>query len=551
MERRMFRTNDTRIPWDLLTFGLVVFFAMFQVMQWPDLPRFMDIYYHLSVANGFSTAGGYVPQAFWEYAPVGRPHLYPPLLHIIMLGLSKLGLSWISVGRLVECLALPSFLAALWAAVRKLHSPGAAFFSVLVASSIFSLYLDVGILLPFTLALILGLLAITAINGGKVFAGAILLGLAFYSHVYMATMFMLALVLYAFLTRHCRPRAFVAILLAVLLAAPLFVHMALHQDFYTHVSVRESRVMEVHPLVYLLAAVGLAFAVRGRGNWAAPTCIALAMLPLLFTHNVRFLGGYGLVGFIWLAGMGLYEVGLRFAGTRRVQVCFIAAALLVFFGLAPVVHISTPEKTYRVAFLDSTVTHFFLPDQLRTERSKEHSIYGLPGFPLHYAKVAAAVSAHSTTNDIIWADSEYQGAIVALLAGRATSSATLREIRPYKPFEAAAFSRILVWFRKPDEDIRIRTMPVAARYNLQPIAETEIACVFLNPAHCPKAFVPEPLLRAEWIGLIFLVLTLLAALDGLKKQPGPRHYRPPRPTGTAGPKTSERTNSCPMNSASH
>ncbi len=504
------------MPWDLLTFILIGLFAMFQAIQWPDLPRFMDVYYHLSVANGFSAAGGYVSHAFWEYAPVGRPHLYPPLLHFVMLGLSKLGLSWISVGRLVECLALPLFLLALGVTVKRINSSGAAFFSVLIASSFFSLYLDIGILLPSTLAITLGLLALTAVHSGRTIAGAILLGLAFYSHIYMAGMISVAVAAYGLCSPGLRARAFAAILFAVILAAPLFGHILRYGEFFSHISVKESRILEIHPLVYPLAAAGLILAVRGGTNWSAPAGMALAMLPLLFTHNVRFLGGYGMIGFIWLGGIGLYLAGLRFAVSIRAQTALVGAALLIFFGIAPVLHMDTTETKVRARFFDSTITHFFLPDHLRTGRSKEHSIYGLPGLPEDYGRIAAIVSANSGKNDIIWADSEYQGAIVALLAGRATSSATMREIRASSQFDAQALSRVLIWFKRPEEDIRTRTLPPATRYNLQLLAETDSACVFLNPAHCPEVMAPAPLLRSGWIAFILLVLAALAALDILR-----------------------------------
>lgn len=512
--------KNEKMPWNLLTFGLVGFFAMFQFVQWPDLPRFMDIYYHLSVASGFSAAGGYVPSAFWECAPVGRPHLYPPLLHVIMLGLSHLGLSWIAVGRLVECLLMPSFLLAFGFTVGRLHSPGAAFFAVLAAASLFSLYLDVSILSPFTLAIILGLLALPAVQGGKAITGAILLGLAFYTHIYMAAMLALAVLAYGLLTPRCRIRAIVACLLATLLASPLFIHVAGNRDFFTRSSVKESRLLEVHPLIYLLAAAGLVLAVRRNKNYVAPVCVAVAMLPLFFTHIVRSLGGYGLIGFIWLAGVALYEIWLRFADTWRKQVCFVAAVVLLLPGLAPVLHINTVENTFRIRFLDSTVTHFFLPDNLRTDRAKEHSIYSFSRLPEQYAAIAAAVLANTATHDIIWADAEYQGAIIALLTDRATSSATMREVRAYKDFDGQASARVLIWFKTAAGDIGAKARPVVARYDLRLLAETEIAYVFLNPAPCPKVVVPDPLLCTPWIGLILLVLATLVALDISRRPTG-------------------------------
>lgn len=526
----MLRENDKQLPWDLLTLAVVASSAVFQALQWPDLPRFMDAYYHLSVANGFATAGGYVPHAFWEYAPVGRPQLYPPLVHFIMLGLHNIGLSWISAGRLIECLLMPVFLLVLALTIRKLHSPGAAFFSTLVASSIFSLYLDVGILSPFTLALVLGLLALTAIQGERAIATAIMLGLAFYTHIYMATMMMFVVLVYGLLTPRIRTRAITACLMAIMIASPFLVYVVRNRGFYAHVAVRESRLLEVHPLVYVFAAIGLLVLLRRKGNWLAPVCIAIATIPLFFSHIVRSLGGHGLTGFIWLAGVGLHGACTMVGNAKYRQALLVAAVGAMCFFIAPVVHIDTGGRTIGVKLLDSTVTHFFLPDDLRTCRPKEALFYG-DNLPEQYANIARIISANTRTNEIIWVDpaSAYQGAILSLLTGRATSSATLREVRAYKTFDAQAVSRVLIWFKSSTEDVRTRALPVAANYNLRLIAETELAFIYLNPAHCPGVSTLDPLLPSLWIGVILLTLIILATLDVLQRRDSHRIDTGPHP----------------------
>ena len=100
--------------WTSYSALLLILFLFFQITQWPFSPKFLDAYYHLAVMKGFEEAGGYVTSAFWEYAPAGRPHLYPPALHILMLSFYKLGLSAISVARLVDLAAYPIFLFAFW-----------------------------------------------------------------------------------------------------------------------------------------------------------------------------------------------------------------------------------------------------------------------------------------------------------------------------------------------------------------------------------------------------------------------------------------------------
>ena len=56
-------------------------------------PLFIDTYYHMGVIEGFSQAGGVTTRAFWELAPGGRVHIYPPSLHVIGYFLSLVGMS--------------------------------------------------------------------------------------------------------------------------------------------------------------------------------------------------------------------------------------------------------------------------------------------------------------------------------------------------------------------------------------------------------------------------------------------------------------------------
>src|SRR5207249_1007718 len=110
-------------------------------------------------ANGFNRAGGYVPHAFWEYAPYGRANLYPPLFHFLLLGLIKSGLSLIIIARLMDLVTFPLFLIVIWLVIRSIYGQRIAFFSVALAASCYSFYLCSSNFIPVTLAFIGGLLS--------------------------------------------------------------------------------------------------------------------------------------------------------------------------------------------------------------------------------------------------------------------------------------------------------------------------------------------------------------------------------------------------------
>ena len=76
------KDNLREFNWNFFSWSLIAIFCLLQVLRWQIMPQFMDIYYHLSCAWGFIQAGGYSGWDFWQYAPVGRTHIYPPVFQI-------------------------------------------------------------------------------------------------------------------------------------------------------------------------------------------------------------------------------------------------------------------------------------------------------------------------------------------------------------------------------------------------------------------------------------------------------------------------------------
>ena len=506
-------TEGSRAPWFLLTAGLIGLIALFQFLQWPLLPRFLDVYYHLGVAQGFDQAGGYVSHAFWECAPAGRPQLYPPLLHVLLLGAHRLGLDWISVGRLAEAIMFPAFLAALACAVTVFGSATAGFFATLVASSIFPLYLEAGILLPFTLAVTLGLLAAAALRRSRLVTAAILLGLALHAHLLMGAIALVAIVLYGAAVPGQRPRVLRVAAAALLMAAPLLIHVARHAASFAVVRVRESRTLEIDPLTFLLALAGLTIALRRRGALLLPVAFWLAALPLAFTHPVRFAGGLGLVGPVWLAGVALAEAwgwAERRSPSRRAARLLVPLVMLLFLAVTPMLHVNVPARSVRLRFFDRTVTHYLLPESWRTVRPKEATVY----VPEAYARLAEIVRAKAAPDEAIWSDFAQGAGILSLLTGRPTSSAMMLEVRPSKPFDPIAAARVTVLFKSAALDSAAIAAALAERHRLQPAGETDLAYVLINPAPVPRLRVPPPtiplagILATGFLAVAFVMLDI-------------------------------------------
>ena len=100
--------------WNFWSIVIIISYAAWPIARWAKLPQHIDIYYHLLTAWGFIKAGGYTTWDFWQYAPIGRPNIYPPLFHIILAMFMKAGIGKIFLARLFS-VALPAlFLFTLW-----------------------------------------------------------------------------------------------------------------------------------------------------------------------------------------------------------------------------------------------------------------------------------------------------------------------------------------------------------------------------------------------------------------------------------------------------
>lgn len=501
--------------WDLYSAALI-FFALFTgVSQWMQLPRSIDAYYHLSVVQGFDRAGGWVGHSFWDYAPIGRPHLYPPVLHILMLGLKKLGVGLIDVARFFDALLGPMTLVALWVSLRGILSRRAAFFAVLIWSSTFSLYLASFLYPANSLALIFGLLALRHCSRGywTAFAASVLLSI--YSHGWTGWIILGAAVLHQVITavfmEKRRPKTgfFAASLTALLLSTPLLYHLFTYRASFHAVVVAEDSMLDWSPAIYLLAFTGLALAVCFRKRWGIlPILLWLMSLPLLFAHPWRFVSGHGMLAAVWLAAGTLDEIirqaeirGMRFKSLYSMVLAIIA----FFFLIHPNIHYDRKSRTLEVQSPGSSLVRGILAPSEADPRLV--CMYS----PKRMPEIAQKLNECKAPNDIIWCNLDYPGAMLGALNNLATSTATLAEVRPLNPFNIQAAASLFVWFKEIDGSAPADLAEAVRRYSLIPQAETDMVLIYRNPnggqAIVPQAILSTPILfgiTGCLMGLAFL-----------------------------------------------
>lgn len=442
--------------------------------------------------RGFDTAGGIVNHAFWELAPAGNVHLYPPLFHLLLLIPYKLGLDILFIARFFSALSFLSLLAALSFVVNRLFSPKTGFFVAVAAAIPYTFFLKLAITIPVSLSLTFILLAFYAFEEDRRFACPALIACAFYTHLGIPWMGLAAFIIYGATKKGSLKQALKTALFSLLLAAPVIIHVLANINALENplgIKVAENELLELYPLIYLFAALGLGRLAEKQFRDRGLFFIALfvGFLPLAVNYRYRFLSGEGLLPVIFFAGIGLekiYNMLQKFlsgknAGAR--PALFYSASLLIFINLfCPAVSSYHDQGDGRkgpvLFFMDSTADNL-LPSLKRHVRPLEINLVDTE------ARIwIKAIENNTSPNDIICSNWAYIGAMLSAMTGRPNAAQIFYEIkRPDIPINEFGSSKSAVWLREIDGNYDKAALKIASdKYRFKLIAETDKAKILLR-----------------------------------------------------------------------
>jgi hypothetical protein len=511
-------TNHPEPRWDLYAFAVVALFSLFQVMQWELSPKFLDMYYHLSVMKGFNLAGGFVTSSFWEFSPAGRPHLYPPVLHILMVGLSSFGLSDFTVGRLVEVMIYPMLLFTVWRVMRKLYSPRFAFLILVIWSSVYSLYLYSVTRPAFTLAFILALWLFYGLERKNVLGSILLMGLCFYTHTVMAMILWAAVLLYGLMRKPFLRLSLKVCLWGIVLALPFLIHIISASAFLKMVSLHENVYWEIDLVVYIMAGGGFFLLKKNQGKNLIPLSLFLASAPFVFTHSARFLSGHGMIALVWLAALCVDDMIERFHQRSKsfFSLIFSAGLVFVFFQLiSPVLYMNHADKDMKIKFFDRPLNHYLWSRPIEETRGIENPIY----FEKFLNPIVEQINRYTVPGEMIWSNFNYFSGLLAILTDRYTSDAMLPEVRAYGWLDPIRVARISIWLKEDDGSDPREMLRVVQRYGLVEVAREELAILYLNPTAEFKQSVRAALIPNSILFMMLGFCLLIVVYDFVRKRP--------------------------------
>ncbi|RJP27612.1 MAG: glycosyltransferase [Actinobacteria bacterium] len=284
-------------------------------------PVYLDIPYHMAVTRGFQEAGGITTWDFWDYAPAGRPHIYPPLLHVGMSMLQDIGLSAQATATLVCVIMFPLILLSLWWAMRKLFGSRAAFYALVLVGVPYAFFYQTGITIAASLVLALTPLIFLALEEDHKVASLALLAMCLYSHLILGHLVALALIIYLLHRREYWRRILFVVVGAYILYLPWGIVVLSNLGSFTASQPGLGGDFALHLLLWGLAAAGfVACYLRKKQYYLLPAYL-LSMVPIVFFYSNRFWEGHVFLPLAMLGGVALDRLHAFLSGrlSRRMR----------------------------------------------------------------------------------------------------------------------------------------------------------------------------------------------------------------------------------------
>jgi hypothetical protein len=517
-------------PWDRAAWYLIAAHVILLLAWWPLLPFSIDLYYHLNVVNAFRDAGGVVLHDVWQFAPSGRPHLYPPALHIALLSLEWLRLDAITLARVAAFTAYVAVLSTTWWFAREWFGSREAYWMTVCSLLPFSYLLVTCNTIAASWALVLWLVTLVAARRGAMLALVCASTLVFYTHLGTPWIMLCSWLVLALIAAPFRRLLGWGTMWTLLLVSPWLLHLWINRSALGPMSSLENRYLELPLLLDLLAVYGglVAFTRAGRAKQAMLFGVLSGLALLLPHYRFRFFSGQGLLGMSLFAGFALTTIHARleaaWSGRIGKGVWVVSWGMT---GLLFALHTTlfVPEGTQRLAVGRTSAFQLIQRPQSSSKTFGGTSFYS----PRLMNPLASAIQEHSRPEDIIGCNLPYTCGLLSALTGRAVAIGMFAEVRsPQGPSaDALGNAHLIVWF-KTDSLPGIPPLEVLRqRLHLTLLTETEVAYLFKNPRavagrRSARAIVPLWLAR----GILWTLVVIM--LVGVCRRWGARGVRSSR-----------------------
>ncbi|OGX30614.1 MAG: hypothetical protein A3D27_01415 [Omnitrophica WOR_2 bacterium RIFCSPHIGHO2_02_FULL_46_37] len=509
------KNYQVKFSWDLYSKLIIIAFSTLQIARWRILPQFMDIFYHILTAWGFIQAGGYSGWDFWQYAPAGRIHIYPPLLHIVLAFFIKSGISKIILVKFLETAAPISFMLTLWYFVKRNYNSRLAFFCILMLGSSFSFYSSLSNYLPATMSMLFGFLGLHQFLKKQVIRSGLLLALCFYTHIGMSWFFALSLILYGLFDKRYIRTSFAIFAFALILSAPMLYKQLAGLRYISISGIgNEKYFCEFKTVDYLLAS--FAFWLLRKKDKKYRLFLAFFFSSLIFLpYPYRFINAQGYLPIIFLSAMALdYLCEHRLSAPwlyARPLFTFLIGYILLF---SPTLAMNKDSEKrgrikYKIHLADSALVNLLLPGR------NERFFSSLAWFPNEYLSLAQLIRENSAAGDIIYSKLYLVGITAASISERPSANGLFPEVAPFRKFDPFLVAKLIVLLQDEDREM---FEAIVRNYHLQKVGENKLFAVYKNSLSNTKIHIERASVTFKTISLILALWILLFLFAGRIEQ---------------------------------
>jgi len=255
-----------------------------------------DNYYHMAVAQKILERGEIPIWDDWEFAPSGRPHLYPPLLHLLIAFFAGAPDKAIEGLATVQMLLFPSALFCYWLLFRRWLGVPLAFLSLIFLSMEMMFMMGCIMGLPASLANVLWPLMLLAFLNKRTWLATLLLGAVWYTHTGMPMLISLGLLVFGIWKREHFRRAARVVAGAFLLSLPWTVRYVAFSDWMHPGGAQGFSPSSILARLFWLQNLNLLFIALAIWGWfrckeekmALVKSQVLGFLPMLTQYGGRF-----------------------------------------------------------------------------------------------------------------------------------------------------------------------------------------------------------------------------------------------------------------------
>ncbi|MCK4433057.1 MAG: hypothetical protein KAV48_03900 [Methanomicrobia archaeon] len=320
--------------YDKIALSIIVVMSVLMVLNWENLPTAeMDTPYHLLMGKMFADYDSVVLWDYYEYAPLGRPQLYPPSLHIIIWGMHDLtGIDYWNIGKLFCLIQYPLSLLCLWYFVRTLFGSKVALASLAVLASNRMFWWWEGSLSPTALDLAIFPLFLLFFYKKRFWISVVLLTIFLYSNLGIPYIFILSIALFALFKKEYRV-FFVKVLgLSLILFSPWIIHLFLNREWIFAHNVSKFfflSLLNFNPLTIAFLFIGFYLLIKrfSDSRYALILATFLGFLPIIYTYGARYTMHSPIINCV-VFGIGITYFFSKI-GKRYVNVLFVGFLILI------------------------------------------------------------------------------------------------------------------------------------------------------------------------------------------------------------------------------